>query len=126
MKNAPRISESEWEVMKVIWKQASCGAQEVIEALSSTKKWSPATIKTLLNRLIKKGALRFEKTGKAYIYSAAFTEEEFKQAEAESFLDRVFDGALSPMFSHFVRSRRLSSKELDTLERLLREGRAKK
>ena len=121
MKLAPRISEAEWEVMKVIWKKSPSRAQEIIQALAATAKWEPATIKTLLNRLIGKGALRFEKEGKSYLYSSAYTEEEFRAAEADSFLDRVFDGGLSPMLSHFVRSRSLTPKDLETLEKLLRE-----
>ena len=121
MKAAPRISEAEWEVMKVVWKKSPCLAQDIIEALSDSSKWSPATIKTLLNRLMTKGALRFEKTGKSYLYSPAYTEEECRAAEADSFLRRVFDGALSPMLSHFVQSRRLSAKELDSLEKILKE-----
>jgi BlaI family penicillinase repressor len=121
MKSAPRISEAEWEVMKVVWKSSPCLAQDIILTLSKSSKWGPATIKTLLNRLVGKGALRFEKTGKSYLYSPSFSEEECRGAEADSFLQRVFDGALSPMISHFVQSRPLTQKELDSLERILRE-----
>ena len=121
MKAAPRISEAEWEVMKVVWRKSPCLAQDIIQVLSGSSKWSPATIKTLLNRLISKRALHFAKTGKSYLYSPAYTEEEFRAAEADSFLNRVFDGALSPMISHFVQSRQLTPKELDSLEKILRE-----
>jgi BlaI family penicillinase repressor len=121
MNKAPRISEAEWEVMKVVWKNAPCLAQDIIQALSGSTNWSPSTVKTLLNRLVTKGALRFAKTGKSYLYSPAFSEDECRAAEADSFLHRVFDGALSPMISHFVQSRRLTSKELDSLEKILRE-----
>jgi BlaI family penicillinase repressor len=121
MKSAPRISEAEWEVMKVVWKKSPCLANEIIQSLSATTRWEPATVKTLLNRLISKGVLRFEKAGKSYLYSPAFTEEECRGAEADSLLHRVFDGALSPMISHFVRTRRLTGKELDSLEKILRE-----
>jgi BlaI family transcriptional regulator, penicillinase repressor len=126
MKKAPRISEAEWQVIKVTWRHSPCSAQEVIDALTPSCGWGSATIKTLLNRLLCKGALRFEKTGKSYLYFPVFTEAEFKAAESESFLNRVFDGALSPMISHFVRSRRLSRQELDELEQILREGRKAK
>jgi len=126
MKGAPRISEAEWEVMKVVWKKAPCRAHEVIQTLSTTARWEAATIKTLLNRLIAKGALRFEKAGRSYVYSPAYTEEECRGAEADSFLHRVFDGALSPMISHFVRSRRLTQKELDALEKILQERKREK
>jgi BlaI family penicillinase repressor len=66
--------------------------------------------------------LEFRKNGKSYLYSPLWTEEQCRKLEAESFLDRVFDGALSPMLAHFVRSRRLGKKELDELERILREN----
>ena len=121
MKDAPRISEAEWEVMKVIWKRFPCLAQEIIQALTGSARWGPATVKTMINRLVGKGALRYERTGKSYLYSPAVTEEECRAAEADSFLHRVFDGALSPMLSHFVRSRHLTQKDLDALEQILRE-----
>lgn len=120
MKAALRISGAEWEAMKVVWKRKACTAQQVIDDLAASADWSPATIKTLLSRLLHKGALRFEKNGKSYLYFPACTEEECRAQEAESFLDRVFDGALSPMLAHFVRSRRLGKKELHELERILK------
>lgn len=120
MKSSPRISEAEWLVMKVVWKKSPCSAQQIIDALSSSTDWSATTIKTLINRLLRKGVLDFEKQGKAYLYSPVRTEEECRGNEAQSFLDRVFDGALSPMLAHFVRSRRLSPKELQELERILK------
>jgi len=122
MKEAPHISAAEWEVMKIIWRSRSCSAQQVIDALASSSEWSPATVKTLLNRLLRKGVLEFKKNGKAYLYSAARTEEQCRKVEAESFLDRVFDGHVSPMFAHFVRSRRLSKSDLQELDRILKEN----
>ena len=108
--------------MKVVWKQASPTlAQDIIHSLAQHTTWSAATVKTMLNRLVAKGALQYERAGKSYLYSAAVTEGECRAAEADSFLKRVFDGSLSPMLSHFVRSRRLTQKELDALEQILRE-----
>lgn len=123
MKKIPRVSEAEWEVMKAVWKKAPCSAPDVIDALASTTHWGPATIKTLLNRLIRKGALRFERNGKAYVYWPAVTAEELQARETQSFLDRVFDGSLSPMLASFARARGLSAQELDALEKILRDGR---
>jgi BlaI family penicillinase repressor len=120
-----RISEAEWQVMEVVWRKPRTGAQEIIAALAESSSWSPATIKTLLNRLVKKGALGFEKDGKSYLYFARVAEEECRGAEAETFLDRVFKGSLAPMVAHFANSRKLSRKEIDELERLLRQGRQK-
>jgi BlaI family penicillinase repressor len=121
----PRISDAEWEVMKVIWPKSPCSAHEVVSALAPAKAWSVGTIKTLLNRLHSKGALRFEKVGKSYLYYPCVSEEGLRAAETESFVDRVFDGALSPMVAHFARSRKLTAQDLDGLERILREGRGK-
>jgi BlaI family penicillinase repressor len=122
MKAKPHISAAEWEVMKVIWKRGSSSAQQVIDDLAASTDWGPTTIKTLLNRLLRKGALTFARNGKSYIYSAAWSEEQSRQLEAESFLERVFDGALSPMLAHFVRSRRLAHADLKELERILKEN----
>ncbi|HWA09447.1 MAG TPA: BlaI/MecI/CopY family transcriptional regulator [Opitutaceae bacterium] len=119
----PRISDAEWEIMKVIWRRSPCSAHEIASALPSTKGWSAGTIKTLLNRLHSKGALRFEKAGKSYLYRPAVTEYQLRTAATQSFLDRVFDGAFSPMIAHLVRSRKLSKKDLDELEQILRSGR---
>jgi BlaI family penicillinase repressor len=123
--NIPRISAAEWEVMKVIWPKPPCSAADVVAALAPSRDWSVGTIKTLLNRLHSKGALRFEKAGRSYLYYPTIAEDSLRAAETESFVDRVFDGALSPMVAHFARSRRLSDRDLDELERILKEGRRK-
>jgi len=109
--------------MKVVWRKPRSGAQEVIEELAESTSWTSATIKTLLNRLVKKQALGFERDGKSYLYFAKIAEEECRGAEAETFLDRVFNGSLAPMLAHFVNNRRLSKKEIEELEHLLRKGR---
>jgi Predicted transcriptional regulator len=83
--------------MKVVWRKPHCGAQDIIGALANSTDWSPGTIKTLLNRLVRKKALGFAREGKVYRYFARVTEEECRAAEAETFLDRVFNGALTPM-----------------------------
>jgi BlaI family penicillinase repressor len=120
----PQISRAEWQVMKFIWKRDQpCSAQMVIDALSGPNAWSAATIKTLLNRLVQKGALSFKKEGKAYHYSAAITKTACRAAETESFLDRVFDGSLTPLIAHFAQGRGLSKKDIEELEALLRDSR---
>ena len=121
MKTPPRISEAEWQVMKAVWAQPSASAQEIAERVGPRNRWSQATVKTLLNRLLKKGALRFAKEGKLYRYVAAYREEEHTTLEAESFLERFFSGGISPMLSHFVRSRELSAKELAELEAIIHQ-----
>ncbi len=121
MKLPPRISEAEWKIMKMIWKRAPASAQDIVHALGPHRQWSPATVKTFLNRLLAKGILRFEKRGRAYFYSPACTEAELRAAETDSFLRRVFDGAFSPLLAHFVEARRLTPRDWETLEQIVRE-----
>ena len=113
--------------MKAIWRrdpEPSIASQLVAE-LAKPMGWSEATVKTLLNRLLKKRALRFEKIGKAYLYSPAVTEEECRSVATDSFLNRVFDGSLSPLLAHFTSSRNLSAAEIGELEHLLGKSRIK-
>lgn len=120
MKLIPKISEAEWEVMKIVWAQGPCPAAEIIEALSAgDQSWHPKTVKTLLNRLVKKRALGFKQEGRAYIYRPLVREEDCVSAASESFLDRVFGGSLTPLVAHFVENRKLSKDEIAELKRLL-------
>ena len=122
MKRIPRISEAEWEIMKVIWAQAPCSAGTVIETLAgSDTSWHPKTIKTFLNRLVKKGVLGYRKEGRAYLYRATVSEKQCVDAVSDSFLQRVFGGSLRPMLAHFVEHKKLSAKEISELRNLLEE-----
>lgn len=123
MKTAPRISEAEWEIMKVIWSHGPCSAGHVISALQSANaSWHPKTIKTFLGRLVAKQALGFRKEGRAYVYSALVKEKDCVTAESESFLQRVFGGSLKPMLAHFVEHKKLTQAEIRELRKLLEEG----
>src|ERR1041385_243143 len=119
MKNIPRISDAEWLLMKVLWNKSPLPASEIIEALEKSERWAPKTVKTLLNRLIKKGALGFEQEGRAYLYRPLVSESACTTAASEAFLSRVFGGSLQPMLAHFVEEKRLSPKEMKELKRLL-------
>ncbi|MBK9387557.1 MAG: BlaI/MecI/CopY family transcriptional regulator [Planctomycetes bacterium] len=121
MPELPTISEAEWEVMEVVWARAKVSAQEVHAALASHRSWTEGTVKTLLRRLLQKGAVRYELEGKRYLYSARLTRERVVRAEADSFLQRVFRGSASPMLAHFVKSTKLSPDEIKELRRLLQE-----
>lgn len=120
MAKIPAISDAEWQVMRVVWEHAApITANEVVEALSRTTDWSPATIKTMVNRLVKKGALAYEAQGKRYLYRAKVKREECVRSEGRSFLQRVFGGAMAPMLNHFVRDADLTAEEVAELRRIL-------
>ena len=120
MKKIPRISETEWEVMKVVWAKSPRSAGEIIETLGvADPTWHPKTIKAFLGRLVKKGALGFKREGRAYMYRPLVREEECADAASESFLSRVFGGSLKPMLAHFVDRKKLSAAEISELKRIL-------
>lgn len=122
MANIPKISDSEWEVMRVLWAHESpMTAQEVIDCLAPSKKWSPRTVKTLLNRLLKKNAVTYETKGKMYCYYPAVSEEECYRMERRTFLQRLYNGALAPMMVHFLKDEKLTKEEIEQLRRILDE-----
>lgn len=122
MRTEPKISEAEWELMKVLWERSPLSASEIIAA-PSIKSWHRQTTKTLLGRLVKKGALGFEKQGRAYLYVPLVSEGDCITATSESFLRRVFGGSLMPMIAHFVEHKKLSAREIDELKRLIERKR---
>ena len=116
----PRISETEWEIMRIVWKGQPVTSAEVIERLQKDDAtWRAVTAKTLLNRLVRKGALCYETLGRVYHYSAKVSEAECVAAATRSFLDRVFGGSLTGMMAHYVESRKLSKSQLSELRKLL-------
>jgi len=121
MKNLPKISEAEWEVMRVLWARSPRSANEVIEALDPLTHWKPKTIRTLINRLVKKEALGFEKDGREHRYYPRIKESECVRAESRSFLKRVYGGAAAPMLVNLLQDEALSPEEISELRRLLDE-----
>lgn len=113
------ISDAEWEVMEVLWGEAPLTSRDVVERLAAVTEWSPKTIKTLLGRLVRKGALIYEEQGNRYLYSPAVARGEAIRAEGRSFVKRVFGGDETRALLHFARQVELSGEEIEELRRLL-------
>jgi BlaI family penicillinase repressor len=123
MRTTPKISNSEWHVMRVFWENAPLTANQVVDAMADDTTWKSKTVKTLINRLVKKGALQYIEEGRAYLYSPTVKEEDCIRTESRSFLQRTFAGALMPMLVHFIEDEKLSDPEIDELKRILEEKR---
>ena len=119
MKKIPRISESEWQVMKLLWAESPATANKIVEDLSLRTTWKPKTVKTLLNRLVKKQALGYEKKGREYHYYPLVAESECIKAESRSFLRRVYGGATKPMLAALLESDDLSPEDIQELKQIL-------
>lgn len=119
MKKLPQISEAEYEVMKIVWKNAPVSTNEVTETLTRTTDWSPKTIQTMLKRLVNKGALTYVKEGRVFVYTPLVEEEEYISQKSSSFLSRYYDGELTSMVSAYLENDRLSDNEISELRSLL-------
>ncbi len=119
MKSLPKISEAEFEVMKIVWKHAPISTNEITDRLVQATTWSPKTIQTLIKRLVSKGALTYEKQSRVFVYTPLVDEDEYIGQESKSFLNRFYGGNISAMLSAYLDHGRLSDAEISTLRSLL-------
>ncbi len=114
-----QISEAESMVMDVLWRRSPLAAEEVVAALAERQDWQEATIKTLLNRLLNKGAIEAVKDGRRYLYTPVLRREDWVLGESEGLLSRLFDGRVAPLVAHFSQHRKLSAEDIAELRRLV-------
>jgi len=114
-----QISEAESVVMEVLWQRSPLSAEEVAAAVGEAQQWQEATVKTLLNRLLNKGAIAADKDGRRYLYSPMLRREDWVMGESESLLARLFDGRVAPLVAHFSQQRKLSAADVAELRRLV-------
>ncbi|WP_294405387.1 BlaI/MecI/CopY family transcriptional regulator [uncultured Clostridium sp.] len=121
MVGIPKISESEWEVMKLLWNKSPLTSEEIIESLSKDNNWTKQTIKTFIIRLTKKNAIGYEKEGRIYKYYPLVDEKDCRKYENKSFLQKVYNGSLGVLISNFLEEENLSTNEIEELEKILKE-----
>lgn len=121
MESTVSISESEWEVMTLVWSSAPVAAADLVDQLTRKRGWAARTTRTLLERLVAKGALTYEQDGKRYLYRPAVTMADCVRRESRSFLDRVFGGKPAAMLVHLVKETPLTAEEIADLRRLLKQ-----
>ncbi|MGE7672843.1 BlaI/MecI/CopY family transcriptional regulator [Lysinibacillus sp. NPDC094403] len=122
MRELPKISEAELEVMKVLWVESPQTANEIIERLGSTTDWKPKTIRTLINRLVQKEAVSYhQEKGRLYTYYPLVSQESYLQVETKSLLKRFYGAAFKPLLVNFLKEEKLSSEDINELKRILDE-----
>lgn len=120
-KTAPRISESELEILKLLWDESPLGAADLVARAPAERGWSPTTVKTLLARLVDKGAVAATGSGRRYLYRAALDRDTLGARQAGSLVDRLFGGRVSPLVAQLAEQRDIDPKDLDELEALVRK-----
>lgn len=125
MKDKQKISEAEYEVMKVIWENFPVSTNEIIEKFENKSEWSPKTIQTLISRLVKKGIITYEKQSRVYIYTPLISENEYINQESKSFLDKFYNGTINSMVLNFIEEDALSDEDIDELKKILDKSKKK-
>jgi predicted transcriptional regulator len=117
-----QVSEAESVVMQVLWEaDRALAAEDVVAALAHSREWQEATIKTLLNRLLKKRAIAAKREGRRYLYSPVLQREAWLLGESEGLLGRLFGGRVAPLVAHFSQHRKLDPADIAALRKLLEE-----
>jgi BlaI family transcriptional regulator, penicillinase repressor len=116
-----RISGAESLVMEALWRREPLAAEEIFAEVGETQGWAEATLKTLLNRLLNKNAVSAQKDGRRYLYRPLVARDEYVESESQGLLDRLFDGRLAPLVSHFSERQKLTAQDIADLKRLIAE-----
>lgn len=119
MANQPPISDAESLVMDILWQRAPQTAEEIVAALAASSEWQEATIKTFLNRLLKKGVIRAEYAGRRYLYSPVLARADWVDVQSRSVLQRLFGGRVAPLVAHFSERQALSRDDIAELRKLI-------
>lgn len=122
MKNVPRISDAEWEVLAVLWRKPRLTASQVFAELGE-RTWKLNTVRTFLARLEKKGVIAAKDSAEGKVFTPKIAREACIRDASQTFLDRVFEGATAALLVHFVQSKRLTAAELAELEAIVAQKR---
>lgn len=115
-----RISEAESRIMEILWRKASSqSAEDIVAAVAGEQDWQEATVKTLLNRLLKKKAIAADRDGRRYLYRAITRRSDYVHAESKSLLDRLYGGRVAPLVAHFSERSKLTKKDIAEIRALI-------
>ena len=118
------LSDSEWIILKAVWDSEPCTAPSIQEALEPQKGWAYTTVKTMMDRMVKKDLLIVEKIRNLHLYKSAITPAQARKKEILRTLKRAFDGAVTPMMQFLIENEQLSEEEYDQLGELLKQRKA--
>ena len=115
------ISTAESKIMEALWRLGPLTADEIVAEVAPAEQWGEATVKTLINRLLKKKAIQSARSDGRHRYRPLLQRADYVQAESQSLLDRLFGGQLAPLVTHFAKHRALSAEDIARLKRLIEE-----
>jgi len=113
------LSEAEWRIMNRVWEDSPTTARQVLDAVGDETGWAYTTVKTMMNRLVEKGALKERKQDHTSEYAPKLTRRRARAAALKALVERAFGGAIGPMVTQLVDDEKLTKKERDELRRML-------
>ena len=116
-----KISGAESHIMEALWSQGPLTADEIVQSVGPARSWGEATVKTLINRLLKKQALASQRSGGRALYRPLVSRETYITGESQGLLDRLFGGQIAPLVAHYAQHRALSPEEIARLKALIAE-----
>ena len=119
MKYNSGLSENEWYIMQVLWEKSSASLREICDALSESKGWTKHAISSFLKRMLEKGAISVDESGKVKNYIPLWNKDETILEETQSIMERVYKGDLLLMVSNAVKEQKLTKKEIEELKNML-------
>ncbi len=125
MPNA-KLSDAEWTVMQAVWEHSPASARDVLERIEGDTSWAYTTVKTMLARLVDKGALAERKRANTNLYEPLVTQRDARRRALRSLVERAFDGTFGSLMQHLIVEEKLSRKDRDKLTELLAEAEREK
>lgn len=119
MGSAMKISSAESVVMEALWKRSPLTSEAIIAEVGEPNGWTEGTVKVLISRLLKKKAIAAQAEGRRYLYSPLVSRSAYVEAESQGLLDRLFDGRLAPLVTHFSDADKLSPEDVAELKALI-------
>jgi len=120
------LYDSEWAILRIVWKLEPCTAPTVQEELQEERGWAYTTVKTMMDRMVNKGLLKIQKIRSFYLYSSAISQSQARKSEIMRTVKRAFDGTLTPMMQFLIENDELSEQEYKQLEQLIKNRKRSK
>lgn len=116
-----KLTNSEWQLMNSLWERHPATARGIAERLPENVRWAYTTIRTLLARLVDKGAVHEYKEGNTSLYEPILTRENARHSALKTLVNQAFDGAYGPMMHFLVNDQRLSRAQREALAKILED-----
>jgi len=116
-----KLSDSEWTVMTAVWERSPASVRDVLERIGPETGWAYSTVKTILERLVRKRALEVRKRANLGLFEPLITREAARRAAVRSLLEKAFDGAFGSLVQHLFVVEKLSPKERRHLAKMLED-----